>query len=815
MKRKKANTLSAFRHAWKPWLDAGHGDCILAEKSCASIVDNALKYFDGERYNLGAYVVASNHVHVLVTPLGDHALSEIIHSWKSYTANELNKHLGRSGQIWQKEYYDHILRSANAAYRIAQYILQHSAAKNRLEAASTVAAASSRSESPKSPESPESPERQDAAPTYLTRWDGHTFKKHPVTGEDVPDESVTIPVYQYTNPRPATWPQADYIVGNPPFIGTARMRDALGDGYTETLRKTYSELPESIDLVMFWWHKAAELARAGKVKRFGLITTNSLRQTFNRRVLQRHMQAKDPLSLRFAVADHPWVENADGAAVRIAMTVAQAGSHSGELAEVVDEYEGDDGSVGVALNERVGIVHADLTIGADLGSAQPMLANTGVSSRGHELGSAGFIVNQEDLDSLGFKNRPDIEKYLREYRNGKDLAQRPRNVWVIDLFGMTAEQTRELYPELYQRLHDRVKADRAQNRDKRLREQWWLHRRSREDWRDMLKDLPRYIATVETSKHRFFQFLDASILPDNKLVAIAHSDAWMLGVLSSRVHVAWAMANRSNLGVGNDPVYVKTRCFETFPFPELNDAQKAEIGNIAEKLDAHRKRQLEGHPKLTMTGLYNVLEKVRSEATLTPKEKTIYDDGLVAVLRELHDELDAAVLAAYGWEDIEEAEGFMTGGHVYDFSTGEIAILHVSSEEQFRQVMAEQKNCIEQELLTRLVELNRQRTAEEAQGKIRWLRPEYQKPEDRGQKTETQSEIDTTAQVSALSPQPSAKLVWPSTVAEQAAAVRSLIRQTGWTSDQDIKLLAQHFKGVRAPKVQAIADALVALGQAA
>lgn len=101
-----------------------------------------------------------------------------------------------------------------------------------------VAAASTRLSSSQASRSGQENERQDAAPTYLTRWDGHTFKKHPVTGEEVPDESATIPVYRYTNPRPAEWPEADYVVGNPPFIGTARMRDALGDGYTETLRKT-------------------------------------------------------------------------------------------------------------------------------------------------------------------------------------------------------------------------------------------------------------------------------------------------------------------------------------------------------------------------------------------------------------------------------------------------------------------------------------------------------------------------------------------------------------------------------------------------
>jgi hypothetical protein len=152
---------------------------------------------------------------------------------------------------------------------------------------------------------------------HVTRWDGRTYKKHPVTKEPVPDEDARVPLRRYVNARKANWPDADFIIGNPPFIGNSRMRSAIGDGYTETLRQVYDHIPESSDYVMYWWDRAAELVRNGKAKRFGLIATNSLRQTFNRRVVENHMTAKSPLSLVFAVPDHPWVDSADGADVRI------------------------------------------------------------------------------------------------------------------------------------------------------------------------------------------------------------------------------------------------------------------------------------------------------------------------------------------------------------------------------------------------------------------------------------------------------------------------------------------------------------------
>ena len=118
-----------------------------------------------------------------------------------------------------------------------------------------------------------------------TVWDRRSKKPDMVTGREVPDESKRVPLLTYTNPRPAVWPQADFIVGNPPFIGTARMREDLGDSYAETLRAAYPDVPESADFVLYWWHKAAELVRTGKARRFGLITTNSLTQTFARRDL--------------------------------------------------------------------------------------------------------------------------------------------------------------------------------------------------------------------------------------------------------------------------------------------------------------------------------------------------------------------------------------------------------------------------------------------------------------------------------------------------------------------------------------------------
>ena len=178
----------------------------------------------------------------------------------------------------------------------------------------------------------------------LTRWDGSTMKLHPVTGEEIPDPDATVELHRYENPRPADWPEAEFIVGNPPFIGGKDMRTELGDGYAEACWKARPRIPGGADFVMHFWDEAATRllrkptkGKTNPLRRFGLITTNSVTQTFPRRVVSRHLKAEGPLSLVYAVPDHPWQKAADKAAVRIAMTVAARDEREGRLATVERE----------------------------------------------------------------------------------------------------------------------------------------------------------------------------------------------------------------------------------------------------------------------------------------------------------------------------------------------------------------------------------------------------------------------------------------------------------------------------------------------
>ena len=601
---------------------------------------------------------------------------------------------------------------------------------------------------------------RDEAGLPVTRWDGETMKVHPVTGRMVPDEDARAEVYRYVNPRAAKWPKADFIVGNPPFIGGNDVRPRLGDGYFAALFAT-SDVPESADLVMHWWDKAATASRKFGTRRFGFVTTNSITQVFSRRVIAMHLDAKDRVSLVFAIPNHPWVDEKDGAAVRIAMTVAEQGNHDGLLMLVSDEAGAPDRLHFANLR---GTVSSDLRVGSDVTATGPLKSNLGLAAKGIIFLGDGFLLSPNEQPSFATQtNEPLIKGYL----SGRDLASRSRKLKIVDVDHLDEATLRDNHPEIYQRLFTLVKPFRDQDRDRARREMWWKFGRRNTELRSALRPLNRYIATTETSRRRAFQFVDCPTMPDQTVIAIAIDDAYLLGVLSSKVHMCWALIAGGRLGVGDDPRYNKTRCFDPFPFPaDVPEPLKAKIRAEAEALDALRKRVLADHEDLTLTRLYNVLEALKEGRTLTDAERDIHDRGLVTLIRQHHDAIDALVAQAYGWP----------------------------------------ADLSDEEILTRLVALNKERAAEEAKGLIRWLRPEFQAPDYAAPVTQTLDLGETAAVL------PDNVIPWPGTLPEQVSAVQSIL--TAAASPLATQDVARAFKGKRAATVRPVLDALASIGMA-
>jgi hypothetical protein len=597
----------------------------------------------------------------------------------------------------------------------------------------------------------------------LTRWDGETKKKHPITGKEVPDQDSRVEVYRYVNPRPSKWPKADFIVGNPPFIGKGkRAVEYLGRPYLTALESA-SKVKLSADYVMHWWDRAADLARSKQVRRFGFITSSTITQQFNTKVVRPHVEAaKSALSIAYAIADHPWVDEKGSAAVRIAMTVGHGGKVSGRLLHIADESLAPDI---IAFFEQTGKISATLTISNDVKSAMPLKANDGICSPGIKTFGAGFIVDKALAKRWISDFSPHELAVLKPYFGGKDVTDRWKGKFVIDVDHLEEEQLRQKFPHFYNHLFNHVKPDRDENNDDSRRLNWWKFGRRNTELREALEGCPRYIVTTETAKHRFFIFLSPPQFPEGGLVVVAIADAFALGVLSSKSHLIWMQ--RAKGALETRPRYNKQRCFDPFPFPvDVAETLKDKIRVEAEALDALRKRALESHQDLTNTKLYNVLEALREGRALTDSHRDIHDRGLVTLIRQHHDAIDALVAEAYGWP----------------------------------------ADLSDEEILTRLVALNKERAAEEARGLIRWLRPEYQAPDYKAPVTQT---LDLGETAAALTDN---VIPWPGSLPEQVSAVQSILTAAATPlAPQDV---ARAFKGKRAATVRPVLDALAGIGMA-
>jgi hypothetical protein len=610
----------------------------------------------------------------------------------------------------------------------------------------------------------------DAQGQPVTRWDGRTMKKHPVTGEDVPDEAARVPLLNYVNPRRAEWPAADFVVGNPPFVGTRRMRLILGDGYVEALTKAHPDVPENADFVMYWWHLAAHAVAAGKATRFGLITTNSITQVFNRATLRHHLDAKQRVSLVFAIPDHPWVESSDGAAVRVAMTVGVAGDQPGTVLHVENEIGGEEETTLTLRIAGTGSISEDLRVGASPARAVPLEANSGVSFWGVKFYGDGFIVTAEEAAALAAAQGG--QSLARPFVSGRDFTAAPRHLLAIDCDGLVERDLSTRYPATYQHLLDRVKPVREHNPRAFKRERWWIFGENQPGMRASVRGLTRCVMTTETAKHRVFHLMPTTMLAEGTVAVFALDDAFFFGVLSSRIHIVWSLATGGTLE--DRPRNNKTLCFETFPFPTATEAQQTHIRDLAERLDTHRKRQQAQHPKLTFTDLYNVLEKLRAGTPLNAKEQLTHEHGLVSVLRQLHDDLDAAVASAY----------------------------------------ALPPTATDESILTHLCALNAQRAAEERTGTIRHLRPAFQNPTSTATQTTLAGDgMDGTEGTNVpAAAKPAGKLAWPKSFAEQALVVRTAL--AACAAPADAAMLAATFKSAKADRISDLLETLASLGQA-
>ena len=520
---------------------------------------------------------------------------------------------------------------------------------------------------------------------------GYPFKLNPVL--DPLDQIECRDALMNPDGSEAAWPRVSVVVGNPPFVGVGRKRRELGDAYVEALDRVFApRVPGASDLVCYWFDKALTAIKHHGLGAAGLVATNSIRGGASRSVLEainRDSRIFD------AWSDEAWVN--DGAAVRVSLVSFGRGE-------------------GAFLSGlEVPQIYADLTAPSEAGDAldvsrsATLPENLGASFQGASK-KAKFEIDAPLARAwLALPNpngRPNSD-VVKPWANGFELSRRPQAQWIIDFGTSMSEAEAALYEKPFGYVVQHVKAERIGNNREAYRKFWWRFAEPRPGLRASMRTLPRFIATVAHSKHRFFVWLPITTSPDQALITVARADDATLGLLHSRLHELWSLRMGTSIGVGNDPRYTPTSCFETFPFPaglapadtahqrteavapaaarphpnplpegegaapalipaDLSPAvrpQAVAIARAAKHLNDLRERWLNPpewtrrEPEVVPLGMDHspypdrIVARHGFEAQLAQRTLTKLYNERPAWLAQAHEALDLAVAASYGWHD--------------------------------------------------------------------------------------------------------------------------------------------------------------------
>jgi len=483
--------------------------------------------------------------------------------------------------------------------------------------------------------------------------------KEAQAGEHASDDALKF----YTERK---WPNADIIVGNPPFLGDKFMRGEMGGEYVKELRRTYADrIPGQSDLCCYWFEKARDLIEHKHCKRAGLLATQGIRGGANREVLKRIKLTGD---IFFAQSDREWI--LAGANVHVSMIGFDNGLEKNRLL---------DGRQVMSINPNLS-TEANITTSVVL-TRNMKIGFIGVSMHGP------FDIDQEQAIAMcrggGNPTRLPNSNVVRPILNAFEITKRAQPRWVVAFDPGSQVEAASLYEEPIRFVEETVRPIRIKNNRKTYRDHWWIHGEARPAMLQALHSLPRFLATPRVSKHRVFVWVSPEYLPSDATVAFARDDDYFFGLMHSKLHELWALTLGTRLETR--PRYTPTTCFETFPFPATTAEQEQTIAAAAKELHELRENWL-NPSEWTMTRIlefpgssdgpwsrfvyeadargigtvrYPRLEPRDEECAAKLKKRTLTNlyNERPAWLAHAHSKLDAAVAAAYGWPvDLSDEE---------------------------------------------------------------------------------------------------------------------------------------------------------------
>lgn len=462
-------------------------------------------------------------------------------------------------------------------------------------------------------------------------------------------------------------PGFDAVVGNPPFLGGAKISGVLGGTYFSYLAKAMAHRKTNrADLVVFFFLRASRVSRRGGT--IGLLATNTIAQGDSREAgLDFLTSTSRGWNVVRAVKSWPWPGDAS---LQIAQIWLYFGSWSGRY---------------ILENRSVEMITSALEpAGRVVGPPLRLKSVEDCSFHGSKLNTEGFVLSPAEAGTLLDVDARNTDVVM-PYMNGDDLNSRPdctasRYVinfrdWPLDMCeqypGPLSLVRERVMPEVLRKVQEA--REKKSNSYVGWERRWWQFWNVRADLHRSIAGLDRVLVISRVSKHLNFAFVSSSQVLNERLVILAYNEYHHFGLLTSEIHISWALTNSTTHETR--PTYFPTDCFDTFPQPSLTEP----IGDAGAALEGFR-RQLMLDRWEGLTSTYNRVHNPKEEASD------------IAELRRLHVELDHAVAAAYGWEDLRLDHGFWETRQGMRFT--------VSAEARV-------------ELLDRLLELNHERYAEE------------------------------------------------------------------------------------------------------
>jgi SAM-dependent methyltransferase len=441
------------------------------------------------------------------------------------------------------------------------------------------------------------------------------------------------------------WPEADAIIGNPPYLGSRYLAQEHGYEYARKVHARFPAVPKMADFCTHWFRLAHDALPDGG--RAGLVGTNTVRQSESREASLDYV-VKNGGTITEAVSSEVW---SGEASVHVSIVNWVKGNDAAK--KILSTQVGHSADSPWCI-EELDYIAPTLSAKTDVRAALSLDANhePKVVFVGQYPFNEGFLLSPDEAEDI-LKRHPDHRDVLFPYKIGRDLSTvgRPTR-WIID-FGKRDQFEARKFAAAFERIENLVMPDVLQHAERekvatgkpstrwtRLAQRWWQLRDQQPGTIAAIKSIPRYIACSRVTRWPTFEFVSSAIHPDNTLVVFPFADDYSFGVLQSGLHTEWFAARCSTLGTGFR--YTSDTVFDSFPWPQK--PSRGQIKAVAESAVALRALRHDTMQKLncSLRDLYRTLEQ--------PGDNP---------LRDAHARLDAAVRAAYGMPEDADPLGFV------------------------------------------------------------------------------------------------------------------------------------------------------------